>query len=460
MTAVVASPPPRTRLWLWLAACAAAVAVFAARHALEDSHAPDALPVDGYVTPLGEVPRVDAVGRGTFVRDILGSAERASRPAVVEGSDVLSWPALRLWTPEYVSERMPRDTLLEVAESDAPLFVYYNEDALLKARFFAPAWSPPHRKRRASAADFWRAARSESRPYQYLSLHLDDQFELRRDLGPGVAGERDGDDQKLTLWMGTRGVTAQTHYDTYRNFYVQVHGTKRFLLSPPSQLRRARLFPWVHPHQRQSSLCFAGGRELAGTQRGGGVLEALDVTLRPGEVLYLPPFWMHRVVAVNDSISVSTWTPSPEQAAKDEALAAPLPFDDGWGGRRTVAALRAFLRAVADGAGADPRELVEQRYVPQFGRAPARQPCGFLRQGGALPWEEACAGGEAGEEDASRARDRAADVARLLSRVSDNDVRVTVTFDYIEQVAFFVLGPRHVNPFLQLCLQQAALVPT
>jgi ribosomal protein L16 Arg81 hydroxylase len=35
------------------------------------------------------------------------------------------------------------------------------------------------------------------------------------------------------LWLGSRGVTAQTHYDQAPNFAAQVFGHKRWILSPP-----------------------------------------------------------------------------------------------------------------------------------------------------------------------------------------------------------------------------------
>jgi hypothetical protein len=58
--------------------------------------------------------------------------------------------------------------------------------------------------------------------------------------------------ERQLLWIGSNGVTAQTHYDAAHNLYVQVHGRKTFLLSPPSDYDVLHVYPNLHPHSRQS----------------------------------------------------------------------------------------------------------------------------------------------------------------------------------------------------------------
>lgn len=59
-----------------------------------------------------------------------------------------------------------------------------------------------------------------------------------------------------SIWMGHAGVTAHTHYDRSHNFFVQIYGTKRFILFPPSQAESLYLYPALHPHYHQSQIDF------------------------------------------------------------------------------------------------------------------------------------------------------------------------------------------------------------
>jgi hypothetical protein len=52
--------------------------------------------------------------------------------------------------------------------------------------------------------------------------------------------------QQANLWVGRAGLVTSLHYDAAYNFFVQIRGSKRFRLIPPS----TPLFeyPCVHPH--------------------------------------------------------------------------------------------------------------------------------------------------------------------------------------------------------------------
>lgn len=50
----------------------------------------------------------------------------------------------------------------------------------------------------------------------------------------------------VNLWIGQRGVTTPCHFDGYHNMYVQIAGSKRFVLYPPSDIPSLRSFPFLH----------------------------------------------------------------------------------------------------------------------------------------------------------------------------------------------------------------------
>ena len=109
--------------------------------------------------------------------------------------------------------------------------------------------------------------------------------------------------EAVNLWIGTRHSTTSFHHDPYENIYHVLSGTKMFTLVspieglwlkqrfyPPSTLHRgpdgrlfsalddtARLVPWVESLEAPSGV------------------QAMTVTIRAGETLYLPADWWHKV---------------------------------------------------------------------------------------------------------------------------------------------------------------------
>lgn len=51
------------------------------------------------------------------------------------------------------------------------------------------------------------------------------------------------------------------------------------------------------------------------------------VTLDPGDVLYIPPFWLHTATALDDSASLSLCSASVAQEAAEDLEYLPLPLE-------------------------------------------------------------------------------------------------------------------------------------
>jgi ribosomal protein L16 Arg81 hydroxylase len=56
----------------------------------------------------------------------------------------------------------------------------------------------------------------------------------------------------MNFWIGQNGTTADTHYDGYENFNVQIYGKKRWLVFAPDQ--PLYLYPFVHPSHAQTQV--------------------------------------------------------------------------------------------------------------------------------------------------------------------------------------------------------------
>jgi len=88
------------------------------------------------------------------------------------------------------------------------------------------------------------------------------------------------------------------HYDVMANILCQIHGTKRLLLYPPSNVSS---FSIPAGASSSSINCFdpnlAEKESLSSTQ-------PLLALLEPGDVLYIPPLWLHTASPV-DNVSIS-----------------------------------------------------------------------------------------------------------------------------------------------------------
>ena len=177
----------------------------------------------------------------------------------------------------------------------------------------------------------------------------DDGWRSFRILEKGISdgGKENAQLWNPMLWLSHPGVIAQTHYDTQHNFFIQIHGTKRFLIFPPSE--ELFQYPNIHRSYRQSQLHFEEkndiSRKLAffssqsGNSTEGSVVtedsptaamnpltypvmegkaEAIELLLHPGDILYIPPYWQHRVESLTLALSLSVLSPSHLEASLAE----------------------------------------------------------------------------------------------------------------------------------------------
>ncbi|WP_071898528.1 cupin-like domain-containing protein [Cystobacter ferrugineus] len=104
------------------------------------------------------------------------------------------------------------------------------------------------------------------------------------------------------MWLGPAGTITPLHRDLVDNALAQVFGRKQLLLYPPEQSRF--LYTWSnsklldgakvdpdHPDPRQYPL-FEQAR-------------GLECTLEPGELLFIPAGWFHKVRSLSLSLSIS-----------------------------------------------------------------------------------------------------------------------------------------------------------
>ncbi|CAF4191489.1 unnamed protein product [Rotaria sp. Silwood2] len=108
--------------------------------------------------------------------------------------------------------------------------------------------------------------------------------------------------KESTLWIGSQGSHTPCHYDTYGiNFVAQIVGKKRWLLFPPNspigQLQ-TRI-----PYEESSVYLDIDPSNI----------DVYDITLEPGDVLFVPKHWWHFVSSLDSiTISVNSWLDQPD----------------------------------------------------------------------------------------------------------------------------------------------------
>ncbi len=153
------------------------------------------------------------------------------------------------------------------------------------------------------------AAQTDVFHYYSREIHRADSFiKLLRDVTPRdylkIGG--DGTSDQTLLWMGGNGTIAHPHFDTNNNFYFQIRGHKRFILSAPDQYRALAIHPHLHLCDRQSMLNYTHPDLKQFPLYGTATATVAD--LSAGDLLYLPPMWFHKVIAKSQSISVNVWS--------------------------------------------------------------------------------------------------------------------------------------------------------
>lgn len=101
-----------------------------------------------------------------------------------------------------------------------------------------------------------------------------------------------------------------------------------------------------------------------------------------GDVLWLPPFWLHEVETLSTSVSVNVWTYSHDYNLAQSAYEQPIPFEEDWSHLQMSFAARVYaallIRAVFDedeSVHAFTREwIVDKRYAPLYSSGRLRVP--------------------------------------------------------------------------------------
>ena len=125
----------------------------------------------------------------------------------------------------------------------------------------------------------------------------------------------------LNMWAGPGGHVEALHYDTLDGTLMQLHGTKKILLFPPSQTSNLYPFP-VAIHLRHGlklrswfSQVYPERPDFQAFPKLKTALQyKQEVLLNRGEILFIPAGWWHEVTALGEEMVCSVnrfWGVSP-----------------------------------------------------------------------------------------------------------------------------------------------------
>lgn len=257
-------------------------------------------------------------------------------PFVVR-SGAAGWRASKIWSAAYLRDFLKNETVnvavTPKGNADSPLHL---EDGSL---VFVKPWEEDQpfpefldhiieqEKTSPSQASEVRYAQTQddNLRHEYASLFS----HVQRDIPwARIALQKEPD--AINLWVGnSRSVTA-LHKDNYENVYVQILGRKHFVLLPPlcqpcvneQALRPASYVRGGGDGAENLDLSFEDGDDVpfatwdpdnpeTATTRYSHLASPLRITLEPGDMLYLPAMWYHKVSqSISDEgicVAVNYW---------------------------------------------------------------------------------------------------------------------------------------------------------
>ena len=106
--------------------------------------------------------------------------------------------------------------------------------------------------------------------------------------------------------FGMPGIIYESHFDRNGNTLAMLTGSRRFILSPPSQCKNQALFPYGHPSARHSQVDWSNPDLEQFPQFAKSM--STEFVLQAGQTLYLPSNWFHFIVSLDMNAQCNSWS--------------------------------------------------------------------------------------------------------------------------------------------------------
>lgn len=214
----------------------------------------------------------------------------ANRPVVLQDLS-RNWKALSLWTLDYLKET--------VGHVQVEIFGARNREMRLgpaRDRHRRPILFGEYVAMIASGGetdDYYLEANNHAFRQEGMKRLIEDI-----ELFPGFL-DPSNTEGRIDFWLGPAGTVTPLHHDLFNVFLTQVRGRKRVRLIPSWQVHR--VYP-EHGVWSQVELESPDYERFPLFEK----TDVYDVTIEPGETLFIPIAWWHHVRALDVSISIGT----------------------------------------------------------------------------------------------------------------------------------------------------------
>jgi hypothetical protein len=232
-----------------------------------------------------QVERREKLGREEFFERYYTQ----NRPVIITGM-LEAWPALTRWTPDYLKEKCGHHIVeVQVGRSRDPQYEI-NSDQYRRQMPFGEFVDWMNRGEETN--DFYMTAKNSDANGAILEALYDDIPVIHEYLKDDDASNRG------FFWYGPKGIVTPLHHDLTNNFMAQVRGRKQIRLISPC------LLPNIYNHRHcysQVDLNAIDYERFPDFRH----ITPLEVTLHPGEILFLPVGYWHHVVGLDISLTMT-----------------------------------------------------------------------------------------------------------------------------------------------------------
>ncbi len=234
---------------------------------------------------FGSVPRVPKLSRQQFMDDYYA----LNRPVVMTGA-MDDWPAMTKWTGEALKARFGDRTVSVQANRNSDANYELNSVKLRSEMPFGEFVDITETA--GETNNYYITANNSGKNKDTLKELWDDVVIFPEYL-------RDDDPQNRGFfWFGPKGTVTPLHHDLTNNFMAQVRGRKLVRLIAPYDL------PYMYNNRHCFSQVDLDRVDLAKNPLFANVA-VIDVTIGPGDLLFLPVGWWHYVRGLDISITMT-----------------------------------------------------------------------------------------------------------------------------------------------------------